>query len=198
MYLTHELTLVPFLKVSHSVLIQTLNKRFLKVLCRQNITYLETSFCPLHRAQRPAFSTSPMTYFGGMENQEITTMLILDLLAAFDTVDHDILLTILEQTFSFKEKALKWFDNYLRPRYFKVCIDGRYSESKNLTFSILQGSCSGTNLFSCYCSLITTAIPNSLEINRFADDHSIRAKYKASNTTRAGETMEKLEKHTQQ
>ena len=28
----------------------------------------------------------------GMENQEITTMLILDLLAAFDTMDHDILL----------------------------------------------------------------------------------------------------------
>ena len=130
----------------------------------------------------------------GMENQEITTMLILDLSAAFDTVDHDLLLTIMEQTFGVKEKALKWFDNYLMPRYFKVCIDGRYLESKNLTFSTPQGSCSGANLFSCYCSLITAAIPNSLDIKRFADDHSIRAKYKASNTTRAGETKKKLGK----
>ena len=109
-----------------------------------------------------------------MENQEITTMLILDLSMTFDTVDHDILLTIMEQIFGFKEKALKWFDDFLRPRYFKVCIDGRYSESKKLTFNIPQGSCSGANLFSCYCLLITTAIPNSLDINGFADDHSIR------------------------
>ena len=67
-----------------------------------------------------------------MEHQEITTMLILDLSAAFDTMDHDILLAIMERTFGFKEKALKWLDNYLRPRYFKVCIDGKYSESKNI------------------------------------------------------------------
>ena len=99
----------------------------------------------------------------------------------------------MEQTFGFNEKVLKWFVIYLRPRYFKVCIGGRYSESKNLTFSIPQGSCSSANLFSCYCSLLTTAIPNSLDINRFADDHSTRAKYKASNTTRAGETKKKQE-----
>ena len=129
----------------------------------------------------------------GMENQEITTILILDLLVVFATVDHDYLLTIIKQTFDFKEKALKWFDNYLRPRYFKVCIYRRYSESKNLMFNIPQGSCSVTNLFSCYCSLVTTAIPNSLDINGFADDHSIRAKYKASNTTRGWETKKKLE-----
>ena len=72
----------------------------------------------------------------GMENQEITTMLIFDLPVVFDTMDHDTLLTIMEQTFGFKEKALKWLDNYLRPRYFKACIDGSYSESKNLTFSV--------------------------------------------------------------
>ena len=43
----------------------------------------------------------------GMENQKITTMLILDLSAVFDTVVHDILLAIMERTFGFKEKAIK-------------------------------------------------------------------------------------------
>ena len=127
-----------------------------------------------------------------MENQETTIMLLLNLSVTFDIVDHDIPLAIIEQTFGFKEKALKWFDNYLRPRYLKVCIDGKYLESKNLVFSIPQGRCSGANLFSCYCSLITTAIPNSLDINRFPDNHSIRAKYKVSNTTKAQETKKKL------
>ena len=100
-----------------------------------------------------------------MENQEITTMFILNLSAVFDTVDHDILLAIMEQTFGFKEKTLKWFDKYLKQRYFKVCINVKSLESKNLTFSMPQGSCSGANLLSCYCSLITTAIPNSLNMN---------------------------------
>ena len=115
-------------------------------------------------------------------------MLILNLSAPFGTVDHDILLTIMEQTFGCKEMALKWFDNYLRPRYFEVCIDGKYLEFWNLTLSIPQGSCSSANLFSCYCSLIITAIPNRLDINRFADNPSIRARYKMSKTPKAQET----------
>ena len=94
----------------------------------------------------------------GMENQEITTMFILDLLVVFYTMEHDILLRIKERTFGFKEKALKWLNNYLRAGYFKVCIDRKYSESKNLAISVPQGSCSGANLSSCYCLLITTAI----------------------------------------
>ena len=61
-----------------------------------------------------------------MENQKITTMPILDLSAVFDTMDHDILLTIMERTFGFKEKAPKWLDDYLRPGYLKLCIDGKY------------------------------------------------------------------------
>ena len=120
-------------------------------------------------------------------------MLILDLSAAFNTVDPDILLAIIERTFGFKEKALKWLENYLRPRYFKVCIVSKYLEPKNLTFSVPQGSCSGANLFSYYCSLITTSIPNSLGINGFTDDHSIRTKYKASDMTRAWESKKTLE-----
>ena len=43
----------------------------------------------------------------GMENQEITIMLILDLSTVFDTVDQDILLVIMERTFDIKEKALQ-------------------------------------------------------------------------------------------
>ena len=57
-----------------------------------------------------------------MERKNVTAMVVMDLSAAFDTVDHDILLSILENKFGIKDVALRWFDSYLRPRSCKVSI----------------------------------------------------------------------------
>ena len=45
----------------------------------------------------------------GMEKQEITMVIILDLSAAFNTVDLDVLLAILEEQFDFCKRALEWY-----------------------------------------------------------------------------------------
>ena len=47
------------------------------------------------------------------EKQSITSLVAIDLSAAFDTVDHAILLNILNCKFGITDKALKWFDSYL-------------------------------------------------------------------------------------
>ena len=75
-----------------------------------------------------------------MENQCITCLVALDLSAVFDTVDHPTLLSVLKHKFSIEDKALQWFDQYLRPRSFKVTINGNYSLDKDLTVSVPQGS----------------------------------------------------------
>ena len=67
----------------------------------------------------------------GMEAQSITSLVALDLLAAFDTVDHEILLSILSFKYGIKSNALKWFDQYLRPRSFKVTVNGVYSKDRD-------------------------------------------------------------------
>ena len=82
-----------------------------------------------------------------MEKQSITSLVALDLSAAFDTVNHDILLSILRNKYGIEGEALKWFDEYLRPHSFKVNINGTYSKERNLEVSLPQGSCVGANIF---------------------------------------------------
>ena len=64
-----------------------------------------------------------------MENQNVTAVIALDLLAAFDTVDHEILSSILEQNFGLEVAVLNWFISYLNLRRCKVNI-GKENLSK--------------------------------------------------------------------
>ena len=108
-----------------------------------------------------------------METKTIIAVTILDLSATFDTVGHDLLLHILSKKFGISEVALQWFENYLRPRSIKVHVNKTYSNKTSLAFSVLQGSCSGANIFMAYCSPIGKIISDSVAISGFADDHLI-------------------------
>ena len=68
-----------------------------------------------------------------------------------------------------------------------------YSSSKELKFSIPQESCSGANIFTCYCALISDIIPDTITTNGFADNHSITKNYKASDKNQEIRTKEELE-----
>ena len=49
-----------------------------------------------------------------MENKQITAVLTMDLLAAFNTVNHDLLLDVLHSKFGIINTALKWYNNPLK------------------------------------------------------------------------------------
>ena len=51
----------------------------------------------------------------GMERKEITAVIILDMSAAFVTVDHDLLLVILQIGYGITDTTLQWYESYLRP-----------------------------------------------------------------------------------
>ena len=55
----------------------------------------------------------------------------------------------------------------------RIKIGKSYSERKELTFSVLQGSCSGANFFNMYCSTISDVMKPNLSLIAFADDHAI-------------------------
>ena len=100
-----------------------------------------------------------------MEQRQIVTVVLLDLSAAFDMVDHDILLSILNKQFGICGKALEWFNSYLQPKFFKVKIGKGYSQPQQLHFSVPQGSCSGANVFTYYWSSIDQIVPKDITLN---------------------------------
>ena len=128
------------------------------------------------------------------ENQSIMSLVAIDLSAAFNTVNHTILLDILNNKFGVTDKALKWFDSYLRPRSFKVAIDKEYySKEHNLEVSVPQGSCAGAGLFNLYCAPLDDVVPKDLQLSGFADDHSIRKAFKAGDTQSERSTKDTME-----
>ena len=58
----------------------------------------------------------------GMEAQEVTGLLALDLGAAFDTVNLDLLLVILKSHFGIDGLPLAWIRSYLKGRSFQVQV----------------------------------------------------------------------------
>jgi hypothetical protein len=59
-----------------------------------------------------------------MERGEILMMVCIELSAAFDTVDHDVLYSVLSNQFGMQDSALAWIWSYLQPRGFKVNCNG--------------------------------------------------------------------------
>ena len=127
------------------------------------------------------------------EHQSVMSLTVLDLSAAFDTVDHFILTSTLKTKFGINELALMWFNSYLQPRSFKVAVNGKYSDEKQLTYSVPQGSCSGAYLFNLYCSTLNDIIPSDLHLSRFADDHSVRKEFRANDRNAELQTKEEIE-----
>ena len=72
---------------------------------------------------------------------QVSALTLLDLSAAFDTLDHSILLRKLETTFGICGMALKWFDSYIRERFQSVVINGLPSKPALLQYSVPRDQC---------------------------------------------------------
>ena len=107
----------------------------------------------------------------------ITALLLLDFSAAFDCVDHAILLQILQLQFGITSTALLWIISFLSNRSHKVRIGAKTSETYNILFGVPQGSILGPLLFILYTSNITNIAHRfGITIHLYADDTQLYVK----------------------
>ena len=114
-------------------------------------------------------------------------LVLLDLSAAFGTVDHATIITRLHQSFSVSGGVLRWFTSY---RIQVVSIHGTDSSSRTLDFGVPQGSVLGCELFK------NTPLPDLIEsfhvgFNGYADDTQLCVTFKPGEDET--ESCEKLE-----
>ena len=97
-----------------------------------------------------------------MDRQHETLLVLLDLRAAFDMVNHDILFRRLETTFDITGTALQWFSSYLGNRSQCVVFRDGVSKSFYLACGVPQGSCLGPLLFTLYASKLYEVIKHHI------------------------------------
>ena len=118
-----------------------------------------------------------------MNKKHITLLVRLDLSAAFDTVDHNVLLSRLHSKFGISGTALEWFRSYLNGRSQRVMVQGNLSQSLNLDFGVLQGSCLGPLLFTTLCKQIVWIKVHLPTVHCYADDMQLYVSFSSNKST---------------
>ena len=100
--------------------------------------------------------------------------LMLDMSAAFDTIDHDILLWRLQTSFGICGAELSWFSSFLGDRMQTVVINSQRSKTLLVTSGIPQGSVLGLILFLLYTADIgLIAEKHGINLHSCADDSEL-------------------------
>jgi len=122
--------------------------------------------------------------FPAADDKQVTVLIGLDLSAAFDTVDHRLLLDRLRLEFvCVTEIPLRWLQSYLEGRTQFIKMGQHKSHSTEVDVGVPQGSVLGPLLFAVYCSPTADVIAHhGVQYHQYADDTQLHLAMCANNT----------------
>ena len=126
------------------------------------------------------------------ERQEGLQTVACDLSAAFDTVDHCLLIEVLQKIAGLGGSVISWCQSYLESRTCQVTVGAAVSNKKDLLFSVPQGSLVGPWFYLIYALTLQDVLDDSdsgemenqdklgcpITLSGFADDHIFKDKFK--------------------
>ena len=156
-----------------------LSKTVERIVCKQLQQYLQDNH--LHSKMQSAYRSHHSTETAllrvyndisiALDSHKEVVLILLDLTAAFDMVDHSILLQRLAVRYGLGNRVLDWARSYLSERTQAVKIDNQMSSSSPIHRGVPQGSVMGPTLFSLYVSPLENIVEeHGLSCAVYADD----------------------------
>ena len=109
-----------------------------------------------------------------IDNGQLTVMLFLDLSSAFDTVDHDIMLSILHRRLPVEGAALNWFHSYQTDRSQTFSVGDSNSDPHSVSCSVPQGPVLGPVKFVAFTEYVLDLFDrHKVNHHMYADDQHI-------------------------
>ena len=153
-----------------------------KIVLKQLLCHLETNglqevFQSAYKKYHSTETALLRVYndiINGIDQGNICFLNLLDLSAAFDTIDHNILLNRLHTSFGISGTALDWFRSYLADRTQYVKVEQFMSDEVVMAFGVPQGSVLGPILYTLYTTPLSKIIEKcNLNFHCYADDTQI-------------------------
>ena len=166
-------------------------KRLLHHMCLHNLHEIFQSSYKQFHSTETALLRVHSDILTALDKKKCVLLILLDLSAAFDTIDHSTLLSRLKTLLGLTGKAYDWFASYISGRKQSVLIEGVESTLWELLFGVPQGSVLGPILFIIYTSPLGKILKNlGISYHFYADDSQI---YISFDIDQADEAKSKIE-----
>ena len=151
---------------------------------------LQSAYTPDHSTETAVVKVTN-DILCALDKRQCVYLVLLDLSAAFDTIDHQVFLSRLQEDYGVVGGVADWMKSYLSGRHQKVDINGTFSEKIELKYGFPQGSKIGPFGFKLYTKPLTAiAKLHNIQIHLYADDTQLYTSFDPNHSVTAMERME--------
>jgi hypothetical protein len=171
---------------------RTVAARFLKHADDYNLLPARQSAYRAHYSTETAVVSVHNDLVRAIDDGNVSILVLLDLSAAFDTVDHQTLVEVLNKRFGIDGTVLTWYRSYLADRTQTYLVGDKRSVTSSLTYGVPQGSVLGPQEFIAYTEDIATRLAcRGVKHHLFADDKQAYAHTTVDKIATATSSLEK-------